>query len=367
MYRLPWLFSALICGFAFQFVQANADEIISGAVRRTCEIWRITPENIVLIGEDSQGQVSILKKTDRLAFDLGPERPLPVTPNNPNAPKPEPQGRIARVIDKDEHSMLVRVTSYADGIFSGIDDEEKPWSKALKDLKLVSLFPVSAPSREMKIEFVKQLPDYCGEACIQMATEFLGQPVAQERVNKLAGLHGQRGVYSNELVGTLSKLGLEQTPASSTFFVRDEHLDYGLDLGRVLKALDRHRPVLLGLWADPDHKTNEDRWAFDHFVLAVGYDLKRQTLIIQDPGGRPGWNLAFEDFITHRTNKRRMLFSIEFPSSREWNVNGRHFAAEYHGRDGADVILKPDRKPETAVKYADLSKDDQEFVERAGP
>jgi hypothetical protein len=360
-----------------QLIPLQADEIVSGNNRRSCEIWRITPENVVLIGEDSQGSVYVLKKGDTLNFELGPEREkgarLKNGPNgqvlNPGAalkPDEKPIGRIARVIDKDEKSYLVRVTQYENSVFSGTDDENKPWSLPMQDLKVLTLFPVTQQSRELKMEYSKQKPDFCGEAAIEMATNYLGYTVDQDQANKLAGLRGQRGMYGGEMVRAVAKLNLVQAPNTLSFSVRDEKLDYALDLGRLLKSLDKHRPVLLGFWADPDQKQNEAKWAFDHFVLAVGYDLKKQTVLIQDPGNRPNWNLSFEDFLKHRTNKHKILFSVEFPAVREWVIGGKKTEAEYLRREGAQVILKPTRRAEFPVNFTDLSKEDQEFVERAG-
>ena len=361
--------------FAVQlFSTLQADEIISGASHKACEIWRITPENIVLIGEDTQGSVYVMKKGDQLSFDLGPERPFGPRLKNgayqrpdPNAPKPEPLGRIGRVLDVNEKSYLVRITKYEKEIFSGLDDEDKPWSIPMKELKVLTLFPVTQPTRELKMDYARQKPDYCGEAAIQMATNYLGATVDQDSANKIAGLHGQRGMYGGEMMKAVTKLNLVAAPAVYNYSVRDEKLDYGLDLGRVLRALDHHRPVIVGIWYDPDKKQNETLWAFDHFVLVVGYDLKKQTLVIQDPGGRQDWNLSFEDFMKHRTNKHKILFSIEFPPTREWTAGGKRFEAEYRGRDGAQVILKSAHRPEFSMPFADLSKDDQDFVERAGP
>lgn len=177
----------------------------------------------------------------------------------------------------------------------------------------VDLSGVPAGNRRkvLEVPYVAQKPDFCGEACIEMATAYRGGRIPQDAVNDAAKLRGKRGVHSDELERVLKKLGL---PTAGQFLVKSKNSDaFAADIARLVGAIDRGNPVILGVWSDPNDKQNPEEWAFDHFVLLVGYDLEKRQMILHDPVGEKSWKVSFAEFVKLRSNRFHSFYSIELP------------------------------------------------------
>jgi hypothetical protein len=85
-----------------------------------------------------------------------------------------------------------------------------------------------------------------------------------------------------------------------------------LDRMRLLRALERRRPVLLGVWFDPQKKNNEGTWNFDHFVLLTGYDLEKEQFLVHDPGREAYHAVSFAGLTEQRRNQAGGAYGVEF-------------------------------------------------------
>ena len=272
-----------------------------------------------------------------------------------------PDGRWARVVTQDGATAF-KAFSQQDGKVAGKDAEGKESSFTAGELRELAFYPVARAARQLPVPFVKQKPDYCGEACIEMVTAFLGEPVTQDRFNELAHLGGRRGVYGSELVAVVDRT-LKLRTTGRGFRACKTALDAVVDRVQLLRALDAQRPVLLGVWSDSTKKHNEDQWAFDHFVLLVGYDLHKGVFLIHDPGRGAQQEWSFADFTKHRVNKFGGLFQLEFLPIRSWTVSGKKVRAELLSAGKDEVTLRPEAGEPLKVALKELGEEDRRLVE----
>jgi len=223
-------------------------------------------------------------------------------------------GRPAQLVHADGKSVLIVATAWQNRALQGIDTSGRPHNAKLAELREALLYPVGALQLKLPVEFVKQKPDYCGEACLEMVTAYLGHRVTQDQINGAAGLQGRRGMHGTELEQVLA--GLKLATERPHGFANKTAEDQLLDRMRLLRALERRRPMLLGVWFDPQKKQNEESWNFDHFVLLTGYDLEKERFLIHDPGREAYHAVSFGAFTERRTNRSGGAYGIEFkPSS----------------------------------------------------
>ena len=292
MRRIPISLSLLLICAALRLAAAESDSIsLSNGTQIDGWIVRLTPDAALVLGDKQARKVPLASATD-IRFDL----------------KSKP--RCAVVIAGRKTSPVV-VTSFRNNVLEGATPERQPFSVALKDISSAEFYPTAQLSRTLAVTHEKQKPDYCGEACVAMAAAYLGKSVTQDAVNAAGGLDGKRGVYSNELEKAISDLKLKTAPIAAAFADRSDD-DALFDRWRLIQALDRGHPVLLGIWADYENKSAN--FNFDHFVLLVGYDLTKQAMIIDNPGGQKLWERTFEQFQKHRQTKTSLVYQIEFPA-----------------------------------------------------
>ena len=220
-------------------------------------------------------------------------------------------GRVAWIADDRKRRVCASVSRWGNGAFRGKALTGDSKDTALPAPVSAVIYPVPEPAKKLKVTHVAQKPDYCGEACVEMVTTFLGKRVSQDRVNKLAGLGGKRGVYASELERVIAQLKLKTAKRRSWPGRSNE--DFILDRIRLTQAIERNHPVLLGIWYDCRNKTNADIWAFDHFVLLVGYDLKKRCFLIHDPARAKACSqVSFDEFAKHRRTGSGQVYGIEF-------------------------------------------------------
>ncbi len=149
----------------------------------------------------------------------------------------------------------------------------------------------------LKVDHVKQLPDYCGEACYSMAACYLGRPSSQEQVHAAGGKNLSRGLYGNELMTNAQSLGLVIGQYWEQYASREEvskYVDHSLD--RIKIAIRQGKPVMAGWYA----LTDINKSYLGHFILVVGFNETERYLYVHDPGKESGPDkVTFDDFRQH--------------------------------------------------------------------
>jgi hypothetical protein len=128
------------------------------------------------------------------------------------------------------------------------------------------------------VPFVQQRPDFCGEACVEMALRRLGHSVSQDEVFGLTGVSPElgRGAVTWELRRALVKLGFD--PGKTWFKVSRKRPQP--DLEAQFRAL--HKDLVDGV---PSIICTyyERPGLSEHFRLIVGYDTATDAVIYQEP------------------------------------------------------------------------------------
>lgn len=272
--------------------------------------------------------------------------------------------RWARVPGKDA-SRVLRIKSLEGHMLRCLDEQGKAIELPVGKEHTLEFYAAASPARQLRVPHVKQKPDYCGEACIEMVTTYFGEPVSQDRFNELAKLKTARGVYGEELVRVVDLVLKRETAGRAGRACRTA-TDRLWDRAGLVRAISEGRPVLLGFWANPERKTNEDHWAFDHFVLLIGYDLAKGIFLINDPGDNDGKarEIPFDRFAKHRENKFGGLFHIEFPPWRTWTIGERKVRAQFLRLDDQQAALRASNGAETTIELKQLSEDDRKAIEQ---
>jgi len=340
-----------IAGLIFFLLTAAlpaADQLQTGGVRVEGTILGRSTTGCVLV--KANGQTATYKDASIHSLDLGTDA-VP---------------RWARVVvEGEEKARVLRVVSCKDGVLHCRDGKDKSKDLRLGNKDTVELYHAAMPVRQLKVPHVKQKPDYCGEACIEMVTSYFGEPVSQDRVNEVAGLKGARGCYGRELVRVIDE-SLRLETAGRVHRACRSAADHLWDRVSLVRALSLGRPVLLGVWGSPEQKHNEERWTFDHFVLLTGYDLERGRFLINNPGyaSRDQGTVSFARFTAHRENKFGGLFHIEFPPWRTWTHGERRLRAQFVNVEDGKVRLRGRDGREVSAPVKELSKADQTVIER---
>lgn len=188
-------------------------------------------------------------------------------------------------------------------------------TKSVLTLCLWLLLPAgarAAPLASVQLDgfpFVRQKPDFCGEADVAMALQRLGHPVSQDQVFALTGLDPAkgRGAYTNELATALRALGVE--PGQVWYRI---HPDRGAEeVDAQWRAL--HDDLLAGQPSIVCMHYSDEPKTTEHFRLVTGYDAKTDEVIYQEPA---------EDQGTNRRMKRALfqkLWTFK-PSAEHWTV-----------------------------------------------
>jgi hypothetical protein len=162
-------------------------------------------------------------------------------------------------------------------------------------LACAALDPEVPDIRVPDVPHVLQEPDFCGEACVEMAARHFGLDIDQDDVFDASGLDPAlgRGVYAKELRTALLNLGFD--PGDTWYPVSDAVFD------ALIADLRAGSPSILCVHA------SDRAGAPEHFVLVTGYDSARDVFVYQDPG-RP-------DGADQRLSRARLLS--------RWRLMGR--------------------------------------------
>lgn len=144
----------------------------------------------------------------------------------------------------------------------------------------------ASPYRDALIEgvpHVQQKPDFCGEACAEMALRKLGRPVDQDAVfawTEVDPAHG-RGAYTRELAHALLRLGFRTGPVWSEVAANATDAIEG-----EWRAL--HADLVRGIPSIICTRYDESKDASEHFRLILGYDAARDEVIYHEPAEARG-------------------------------------------------------------------------------
>jgi hypothetical protein len=341
--RMKWMAWGLTL-FLFAARIGMADDIAlsaGSAVKGT--VLRLTTDSILVLQEDG--------KTRRVPRDTVTGFTLDFQTGD----------RCAQLTSMDGKSSFLVVSSFENLHFAGKDTGGKPVALPLADTREAVLYPVTKPLHILDVPYVRQKPDYCGEACIEMLSTFLGRPVSQDKVNELSGLGGKRGCHAEELVSVIKKLDLKIASEDSWPGVTEE--DFFVERMRLLACLRRNHPVLLGV--SGHYQARPVAASFDHIVLLIGYDLVSGRFIIHDPGRWQNWEISFASFIKHRQNNSRVLCQIEFGLFRNWKTrDGEEIPAELLELNDQGIRLKPAKGGPVTLSMDKLDPSSSDFITR---
>jgi hypothetical protein len=133
------------------------------------------------------------------------------------------------------------------------------------------------------VPHVRQKPDFCGEACVEMILAKKGHKFSQDQVFALSGVDPKlgRGMISRDLAKTLKKLGFITGPG--WYKVKsDGTAEITAQWDAMIADLAKGVPSIVCMHYDDQAKTTE------HFRLILGYNKKTDKLIYHEPAERRG-------------------------------------------------------------------------------
>ncbi|MFT3713347.1 MAG: C39 family peptidase [Archangium sp.] len=175
---------------------------------------------------------------------------------------------------------------------------------------LLPLVLAALPSVQLDgFTHVKQKPDFCGEADVEMALRRVGRDLDQDDVFNASGLDPLkgRGVWADDLQKVLRTLGFE--PGQTWYRVNPAKAKSELDaqFEELHKDLSRGIPSIVCMHYDASPKTTE------HFRLITGYDATTDEVVYEEPAEDDG----------HLRRMKRADFLALWPfkkSNEKWTV-----------------------------------------------
>ena len=129
------------------------------------------------------------------------------------------------------------------------------------------------------VTHVKQEPDFCGEACVEMWARHLGMHYDQDDVFDETGLDPAlgRGAYTPDLVRAVKRLGFAPPTIYTMVDAAHPHPAIDRDFEKLHADLKSGIPSIVCMhYSDQPHTT-------EHFRLVVGYDADKDEVIYQEP------------------------------------------------------------------------------------
>jgi hypothetical protein len=144
---------------------------------------------------------------------------------------------------------------------------------------LISAAPVPASYRLPNVPHVKQKPDFCGEACVEMALRHFGREGTQDDVFKWSKVPPElnRGAWTRELKVAVETAGFDPGAVWYTVPSRAAAASMNALLEEALQDLRAGYPSILCMHYASDPNTTE------HFRLLTGYEDGGDTLVFEDP------------------------------------------------------------------------------------
>jgi len=185
------------------------------------------------------------------------------------------------------------------------------------------------------VPHVKQRPDFCGEACVEMFLRHRGVMATQDDVFALTGVSpaSGRGAYTKDMVRALRTLGF----SPGKVWHRVEAKKATAQLDRLFAAM--HRDLRAGVPSIVCTRYNGKPNTTEHFRLVLGYDAKKDEVLYHEPAAEKGAYLRMKRaaFLS--------LWPLKYKKDR-WTV--------IRMRLDAEKIAPPPRRP-GGVTPADLA------------
>jgi hypothetical protein len=159
------------------------------------------------------------------------------------------------------------------------------------------------------VPHVRQKPDFCGEADVEMYLRFRGKAITQDQVFDVSGMDPARGkgLTTQGLAAALTRLGFDP----GEIWHRVAPASAGRDLAAIWQGLvrDLHAriPSIVCM------NTSLDASSTEHFRLVLGYDAERDQVIYHEPAEADG---------AYRRMSRAHFFKL-WPlkyAERQWTV-----------------------------------------------
>jgi hypothetical protein len=134
------------------------------------------------------------------------------------------------------------------------------------------------------IPHVRQRPDFCGEACVEMASTWQGHAYSQDAVFAATGLDPAlgRGAYTRDLVKAVTALGYAPGRVGTTVDPDRAGTEIDAAFAALHADLARGVPSIVCMHYDDRPNTTE------HFRLVVGYDADRDEVVYHEPAEDDG-------------------------------------------------------------------------------
>jgi hypothetical protein len=144
--------------------------------------------------------------------------------------------------------------------------------------------PAHADVRLENVPHVRQLPDFCGEACAAMALGRLGYRVDQRDVFNLAGIDPAlgRGAHTAELARALERIGFEVGQVWHPIEPARAAEQVEAAFNSMLDDLRRGFPSIVCMRYADEPSTSE------HFRLVVGYAAEGDAVLYHEPAESGG-------------------------------------------------------------------------------
>lgn len=180
--------------------------------------------------------------------------------------------------------------------------------KKLIALMLVATSPAFASDRVVieSVPHVRQKPDFCGEACAEMALRKLGVAIDQDEVFDRSGVDPAlgRGCTTPELARTLKDLGFEVGDVWFKVGAASER-DLEARLRELRADLDRGVPSIVCM------RWDESEGASEHFRLVVGFE--KDEVVYHDPAVDGG------AYLRMKRERFLSLWPLKY-STKEWTI-----------------------------------------------
>jgi len=183
-----------------------------------------------------------------------------------------------------------------------------------------AVLPTSETTRINDVPHVRQKPDFCGEACVEMYLRKIGYQVTQDDVFNMSGVDPAlgRGCYSPELARTLRTMGFKTGSVGYKVKVAKLAEEMEEQWQAILNDLQQDIPSLVCMRTSPDPRTSTE-----HIRLILGYDADKDEVIYHEPAENNGayQRMARKQFI--------QLWPLKYAKT-EWTVI--RFRLETDGR-----------------------------------
>ncbi len=150
---------------------------------------------------------------------------------------------------------------------------------------LLALFPLLAAGEAYEsvlvkdVPHVRQKPDFCGEACVEMVLKKDGFPMNQDYVFNVSGVDPlqARGAYTKDLFAAMKQVGFDCGQVWYRFGPTGRAPALEAQWKALLADLRKKIPSIVCMHFDDQSDTTE------HFRLILGYDSKSDEVIYNEP------------------------------------------------------------------------------------